>query len=60
MVKWFGILLLAHFLAMLVFGIILSTSVTQMVVEDELLGRAKRTVFIYDLVVFIIASIVYS
>ena len=60
MVKWFGILLLAHFLAMLVFGIILSTSVTQMVVEDELLGRAKRTVFIYDLVVFVIASIVYS
>ena len=59
MVKWFGLLLLFHLMSMILFGVLFSSSVAQMV-DDKLQIRANLTVLIYNIVVFVIFSVVYS
>ena len=59
MVKWFGLLLLFHLMSMILFGLLFSSSVAQMV-DDKLQPRANATILIYDIVVFVIFSVVFS
>ena len=57
-VKWFGALILAHFVAMILFGIALSGSLAYMIVE--LPKRAKLILLIYNLAFDAIFVLLYS
>ncbi len=57
-VRWVGLLLLAHLVAMLIFGLVVSQSVTSMM--EDYPERAYRTIFIYDTVFLLIFTLVFA
>ncbi len=60
-VRWVGLLLLAHLVAMLIFGLTVSQAVATMLMDiEDYSARAYRTIFIYDTVFLLIFTLVFS
>ena len=57
-VRWTGLLLLAHLVAMLLFGLTVSQSVVSMM--EDYPQRAYRTIFIYDTVFLLVFTFVFA
>ncbi len=59
-IKFFCIVLLVHLVAMIAYGLIWSSSVTQMIVIDEDLARAYSSVFWFGILVCAVFSLIYT
>ena len=57
-VNWLGILILYHLIAMIIYGLFVSSMVTQLAIQ-EIYSEARVSVFVFDIILCVLFSVAY-